>query len=138
MAKLPERRRVAVWIWRRGPPDELLTHPHVSKGREDWGPLQVELAPGEHWPAALVRAVEQATGTKPLSVLDLELPNEFEVKHGPSAGAWKEKLFAAEVPAGTPAREGRWLVHYEAKAGASSPRARDGVTRLRERLRLKP
>lgn len=139
MAKLPTRRRIAVWMYRRAEDaDEVFTRARPTKGRDEWGPLLGETLPGEHPPEAARRIVQEATGQTPAALTDLDVKHAFTVKKGPSAGEWEERLFAAEVPAGTRAVDGRWVPHYEAKAAAPEARWREGVTRMRARLGLKP
>jgi len=138
VAKLPTRRKSTVLVIRRGPPDELLFRASPSRARSGWEPLSAEVAPGETFETTARRLARDATDLARDAPVDLDLEARYAVRSGPAAGAWIERLYAFEAAPGAPAREGEWLVHYEAKARASTPRVRDAVTRLREQARLRP
>lgn len=138
MAKLPQRQKVTLLLFRRAEPDELLLVPIEARRMVRWAlpftEVEAEETPRE---AARLLALGLVEGD-PVTMLDVGTSSEYRVKAGPHAGEWTERFHAVEVAVGTHAREGSWVPHYEAKAQSESPRAREAITRLREVARLKP
>jgi hypothetical protein len=140
VSKLPARQKATVLLFRRSAPDEILVVPREIKGSLRWSLPTEEMEAGESARVAARRIAGWFVRGDPVSEVDLGVGAEYRVGAGPRAGEWTERFHAIEVAPGTIAVEGKWLVHYDAKAeaGADAPRVREAITRLREIAKLKP